>query len=104
MRVLSSFLLILCIIIAISAPAKAGEGGIIYCGDPKAADLTTDPKLDFCDIYARRFAYAGEDIKFRQMLRDRQANYAAPRDHAFNAYRQELDSRHGGLASGSAAR
>lgn len=92
MRILFTFLTAFCLAAFFSPWSHAETGEPVHCGDPDPAELRADPGDDFCDIYARKFAYRGEDIKFYHMLKERRENYNAPREAAWQAYKQQIES------------
>ncbi len=57
-------------------------------------DLSTDPETKLCDIYSRQLQYRENAVGFRDQLHERAQKFAAPRQAAYQAYRQELEAMH----------
>lgn len=79
----------------LQAAARAADGQVVECGAPETGDIATDPGVDFCDIYSRQIEYAEERKKLSEQLRERQANFIAPRIEARKAYEERMDEIHG---------
>ncbi len=73
-----------------AAPALA-EGDLVACGTPVSTDLNTTAVRDFCDIYTRQLAYNDEHKHLTSQLKERQKNYAAPREEAYKNYLKDRD-------------
>jgi hypothetical protein len=71
------------------------------CGTPEAASLETEVDENFCNIYQRQMAYRGEAQAFRKKILERQKNFAAPRDAAYAAYKDEIKSLNDGRGGDS---
>lgn len=61
-----------------------------FCGLPEPAELNTAAQ-PHCDIYQRQFAYREEALKLRELMEERQENYARPRREAIERYEKDLE-------------
>ncbi len=70
--------------------AAKAEGRLISAGVP---DKPVSPRIteqNQIDLWTRQLQYRKERLKFRQILADRQQNFASARRQGYNRYEQSL--------------
>jgi hypothetical protein len=99
------FLILISAALLFTAPALAQEteaaeetatmpSSVKDCGTP--ADVTVAPDAgSYCDIYARRMAYAEKRKKLRDSIDARRENFQEPQNAAISAYNDSISEQHG---------
>jgi hypothetical protein len=76
------------------APQISHAQQVVQCGVPESPTLETNPDYTYCDIYQRKLAYIKESDKLGELLAERQRNYHAIRQQAFEQYQRDLEALH----------
>lgn len=98
------FLTSVFIVSTFSGTAIAGEP--YECGVPEITGESIHARMPTetggrCDIHDRRFAYREEAIKLRELMQERQENYAEPRSIIHENYNEKLKALNEQRGSGS---
>lgn len=76
---------------------QESESLIVHCGEPVESSVKTEASIPVCDIYTRQLAYRENILAFRDQLRERQANFAAPSLEARRNYDKMIEELHDGI-------
>ena len=82
-------------ILSFATNAQA-QGSVVQCGDPgrDVRGVNTDPPQRYCDIYQRQLSYKEEADTLSAQLKERQENFARPRNEAYRIYQEDLEVLH----------
>ena len=89
------FILLTSVLVISALPNTAHAGEPYECGVPEITGESVHARMPTetggrCDIHDRRFAYREEAIKLRELMKERQENYAEPRSIIHENYSKKL--------------